>query len=54
METADGEIWIGTRYDGLLHLDRSDGSFSAYPVVATYQNNTWIRALFQYSSNVFL
>ena len=53
METADGEIWIGTRYDGLLHLDRSDGSFSAYPVVATYQNNTWIRALFQYSSNVF-
>ena len=35
METADGEIWIGTRYDGLLHLDRSDGTFTAYPVVAT-------------------
>lgn len=53
METADGEIWIGTRYDGLLHLDRSDGTFTAYPVVATYQSNTWIRALFQYSPNVF-
>ena len=53
METADGEIWIGTRYDGLLHLDRSDGTFTAYPVVATYQSNIWIRALFQYSPNVF-
>ena len=53
METADGEIWVGTRYDGLLHLDRSDGTFTAYPVATAYQGNTWIRALFQYSPDVF-
>ena len=53
METADGEIWVGTRYDGLLHLDRTDGTFTTYPVATAYQGNTWIRALFQYSPDIF-
>ncbi len=53
METADGEIWVGTKYDGLLHLDKSDGSFTVYPVATGHQDNTWIRALFQYSPNIF-
>lgn len=53
METADGEIWVGTRYDGLLHLNKLDGTFTIYHVSTTSHGNTWIRALFQYSPNVF-
>lgn len=51
-ETADGEIWVGSRYDGLLHLDRSDGTFTAYPLITVAKTNTWIRAVFQYSPDV--
>ncbi len=53
MEASDGEIWAGTRYDGLLHLDQSNGTLTAYPVATTRHDNTWIRAIFQYSPGLF-
>ena len=54
MESCDGEIWLGTRYDGLLHLEPTTGKFRSYPVVGSSKGNTWIRTLHERDNNTLL
>ena len=54
METSEGDIWIGTRYDGLMHLDGATGGFTTYPIVGSSKGNTWVRAIHEFDENCFL
>lgn len=50
-EGANGEIWIGTHYDGLLCFDRLSGGFQSYAVSTGKNDNTWIRAVHRTPDN---
>ena len=50
-EGVNGEIWIGTHYDGLLCFDRLTGSFQSFSVSTGKNGNTWIRAVHRTPDN---
>jgi ligand-binding sensor domain-containing protein/signal transduction histidine kinase/DNA-binding response OmpR family regulator len=54
IETQNGEIWIGTRHDGLLCFDRSSGRFTRFDVSSNAGGNTWIRAIHEMSDRYLL